>query len=268
VPLLKDIHPPMSASQPAGENDTRMISRRSPAYWAATAMPLSRFSESIRAIKLAIDLDQHLAANKIVGITSALPGEGKSTIAAALAQLIAHAGKRVILVDCDLRNPSLSMNLAPGAVAGLIEVIAGARQLDETTWNDKHSRLTLLPTARTRPLIHTSEILSAEQTRSLFDKLRARYDYVIVDLPPLAPIVDVRAATPLVDCFVLVVEWGRTKIDVIQHALHTAPNVSEAVLGVVLNKTDMDTMQRYDSYHNNYYDAKHYVRYGYIEQER
>ena len=74
-------------------------------YWAATAMPLSRFAESIRSMKLAIDLNPTNTSNKIIGITSALPNEGKSTIAASLAQLIAHAGKQVIIVDCDLRNP-------------------------------------------------------------------------------------------------------------------------------------------------------------------
>jgi polysaccharide biosynthesis transport protein len=269
VPLLKNIEPPASTGPPShAEADTRVISRRSAAYWAATAMPLSRFAESIRAIKLAIDLNPIMAANKIVGITSSLPNEGKSTIAASLAQLIAHAGKRVIVVDCDLRNPSLSMNLAPATTAGLIEVIAGAKQPDEVTWHDAKTGLTLLPIAKKGPLFHTSEILSAESTRKLFDQLRANYDYVIVDLPPLAPIVDVRATTALVDCFVLIVEWGRTKIDVVQHALHTAPNVSAAILGTVLNKTDMKAMRRYDSYHNDYYNTEHYGRYGYVDQDK
>jgi succinoglycan biosynthesis transport protein ExoP len=267
VPLLKDITPPGSASPPSSGNDARMISRRSTAYWAATAMPLSRFAESIRALKLAIDLNQSLADNKTIGITSSLPNEGKSTIAASLAQLIAHAGKRVILVDCDLRNPSLSMNLAPSATSGLIEIISGAKQLDEVTWQDKSTGLTLLPIAKKGPLFHTSELLSAQPTRALFDKLRASYDYVIVDLPPLAPIVDVRATTPLVDCYVLVVEWGRTKIDVVQHALHTAPNIREALLGAVLNKTDMNIMKHYDSYHSDYYSSEHFGRYGYVDQD-
>ena len=97
---------------------------------------------------------------------------------------------------------------------------------------------------------------------------QASYDYVIVDLPPLAPIVDVRATTPLVDCFVLVVEWGRTKIDVVQHALRTAPNVSEAILGAVLNKTDMSILNRYDSYNSDYYNPEHYGRYGYVDRDK
>jgi exopolysaccharide transport family protein len=271
VPLLRDPEqkklPYRAAVHADKEVGQRTLSRSSGMYWAATAMPLSRFAESIRSIKLAIDLNPTKTSNKIVGITSALPNEGKSTVAASLAQLIAHAGKRVIIVDCDLRNPSLSANLAPNASAGIIDVLSGARSLEETIWRDPKTNLVVLPAAKRAPLFHTSEILSAEQTRKLFDKLRASYDYVIVDLPPLAPIVDVRATTPLVDCFILVVEWGRTKIDVVQHALHTAPNVYESLIGTVLNKTDMSAMKRYDNYHNDYYNNEHYTRYGQASAE-
>jgi capsular exopolysaccharide synthesis family protein len=271
VPLLRNPEQeklsPRAAVQVDKEFGQRTLSRRSGMYWAATAMPLSQFAESVRSIKLAIDLNPTNTSNKIVGITSALPNEGKSTIAASLAQLIAHAGKRVIIVDCDLRNPSLSANLAPNATAGIIDVLSGARSLEETIWRDPKTNLAFLPAAKRAPLFHTSEILSAEQTRKLFDKLRATYDYVIVDLPPLAPIVDVRATTPLIDCFILVVEWGRTRTDVVQHALHTAPSVYEALIGTVLNKTDMKAMRRYDNYRNDYYNNEHYTRYGQVAAE-
>ena len=272
VPLLRDPTQKKASSCSAIQADKelgpRTLSRNSEIYWAATAMPLSQFAESIRSIKLAIDLNPTKTSNQIVGITSALPNEGKSTIAAALAQLIAHAGKRVIIVDCDLRNPSLSTNLAPNASAGIIDVLSGARSLEETVWRDPKTNLAVLPATKRAPLFHTSEILSAEQTRELFDRLRASYDYVIVDLPPLAPIVDVRTTTPLVDCFILVVEWGRTKIDVVQHALHTAPNVYESLIGTVLNKTDMNAMKRYDNYHNDYYNNKYYTQYGQATAEQ
>src|ERR1700730_4783463 len=271
APLLKDTEQkntsPRAPIQADPEFGQRTLSRSSGMYWAATTMPLSRFAESIRSIRLAIDLHPTNTSNKIVGITSVLPNEGKSTIAASLAQLIAHAGKRVIIVDCDLRNPSLSANPAPNATTGIIDVLSGARSLEETIWRDPKTNLTVLPAAKRAPLFHTSEILSAEQTRKLFDRLRASYDYIIVDLPPLAPIVDVRATTPLVDCFVLIVEWGRTKIDVVQHALHTAPNVYETLIGAVLNKTDMRAMKRYDNYHNDYYNNEYYTRYGQVAAE-
>jgi exopolysaccharide transport family protein len=248
------------------ESGQRTLSRSSGRHWAAAmAMPSSRFAESIRSIRFAIDLDSTKTPNKVVGLISTLPNEGKSTVAASLALLLANSGKRVIMVDCDLRNPSLSADLAPNAGAGLIDVLLGARSLEDAVWTDPRTNLAFLPVAKR--LSNTSEILCSEQTKKLFDKLRATYDYVIVDLPPLAPIVDVRATTPLIDCFILVVEWGRTTTDVVQHALHAAPNVYDAILGTVLNKTDMKAMNRYTNYLGDYYNNEHYIRYGNLSAE-
>jgi polysaccharide biosynthesis transport protein len=101
--------------------------------------------------------------------------------------------------------------------------------------------------------------------RRLFDRLRQTYDYIIVDLPPLAPLVDVRVTSPLIDCFILVVEWGRSKIDVVQHALHTAPNIYESTIGAILNKTDIKAMISYDTYRSDYYSENHYARYGFSD---
>jgi succinoglycan biosynthesis transport protein ExoP len=267
VPLLSQPQPKKSQTSRVGakiekEYGPRTLSRSSEMYWAASSMPLSRFAESIRSIKLAIDLNPTKTSNKVIGITSSLPNEGKSTIAISLAQLIGHAGKQVIIVDCDLRNPSLSTNLAPAATAGIVDVLSGTRSLEEAIWRDPETNLAFLPSAKRGPLFHTSEMLSAEKTRRLFDHLREIYDYVIVDLPPLAPIVDVRAAAPLIDAFILVVEWGRTRTDVVEHALHTAPNVYESLIGTVLNKTNMRAMKRYNNYHDDYYNNEHYIRYG------
>jgi capsular exopolysaccharide synthesis family protein len=271
VPLLRDRRlkkpSPNATVQTGKESNQRTLSRNSTMYWAATAMPLSRFAESIRAIKLGIDFASTKASNKVIGITSVLPNEGKSTIAASLAQLIAHGGKRIVVVDCDLRNPSLSANLAPHASGSIIDVMSGARSLEDTLWTDPKLNLSFLPAPRRTSLHSTSEVLSTDETKKLFDKLRATFDYVIVDLPPLAPIIDVRATTPLIDCFVLVVEWGRTSRDVVQHALRVAPNVYDALAGTVLNKTDMKAIKRYDHYHGDYYNKEHYIRYGQVTAE-
>ena len=89
------------------------------------------------------------------------------------------------------------------------------------------------------------KLLAQIPVKKLFEKLRESYDYLVVDLPPLAPIVDVRATAHLVDSFIFVVEWGRTKIDIVEHALGHAPDVHENLLGVVLNKVDMNVFGRY-----------------------
>jgi len=268
VPLLR-MPKPAKRAEAANQADEdlrrRTISTRSAIHRAVISMPLSRFAESIRSIKLAIDLNPGKTSNKVIGITSALPNEGKTTVAASLAQLIAHSGKKVIIVDCDLRNPSLSATLAPNAATGIIEIMNGNRLLDEVVWRDSKTDLVFLPAVRRGPLLYTSEILSDEAMRRLFDRLRAAYDYVIVDLPPLSPLVDVRATAPLIDCFILVVEWGRTKIDVVQHALHTAPNIYESLIGTVLNKTNIKAMIRYDTYRSDYYSDNHYAHYGFSD---
>jgi exopolysaccharide transport family protein len=231
-------------------------------FWRVIDSPLSLFAESIRSIKLAANY-YGTAPNRVIGFTSSLPNEGKSTIAAAVAQLTARAGGRAIIVDCDLRIRSLSRRLAPDATVGIVDVITGARSLEETVWRDPNTNLFFLPAAKQTP-VFSSEVLESELTKRLIDTLRESFDFVIVDLPPLVPIVDARAAAHLVDCMFLVIEWGRTKIDVVKHALDTSPNLHHAIIGAVLNKTNMNRLAEYDVYYGNVYKDKYYTKYGYL----
>ena len=128
-----------------------------------------------------------------------------------LAQLCAHSGARVILVDCDLRKRSLSHELAPKATEGIIDVITEAASLNDVIWSDPSTKLSFLPAVVKSRLTHTSEVLASAAMKRLFDRLREKYDYVIVDLSPLAPVADVRAATHLVDSYLFVIEWGKTR---------------------------------------------------------
>jgi succinoglycan biosynthesis transport protein ExoP len=233
--------------------------------WHVIDSPFSRFTESIRAIKIAGDLFGVSKTNKVVAITSSLPNEGKSTVSTALAQLTAHAGPRVILVDCDLRNPELSRELTPNASLGLLEVLSGKALLEDVIWTDPDTKMQFLPSVAESRVVHSSEILASAATKRLFDQLRDTYDYVIVDLSPLAPVVDVRATSNLVDSYIFVIEWGRTKIDVVEHALNAARGVYDNLLGVVLNKADVNVLSRYESYRGKYYYNRYYARYGYTD---
>jgi succinoglycan biosynthesis transport protein ExoP len=244
---------------------SRTIVRGDSAAWTIINAPLSRYSESIRAIKLANDLSGTVKNNRIIGFTSSLPNEGKSTIAFSLAQLISQVGARTILVDCDLRNPSLTRQFAPRAKVGLIDVTTGKADLEEAIWKDTSTNLSFLPVISKFRVAHSSEVLGSESLRKLFEQLRKNYDYVIVDLPPLAPIIDVRAATHLVDSFVFVIEWGRTKTDVVRHTLGHAQGVYDNMLGIVLNKVDMNVFGRYAAHRDDVYYNKYYSRYGYTE---
>ena len=135
------LHYPKQA--PAAE--ARSIRRRKGLFWAVVDAPFSRFAEAIRAIKLAVDLNSVVKSNKVIGFTSSLPNEGKSTLAVALAQLISHGDRTVIVVDCDLRNPALSRELTPNAKAGFFEVLTGTNSLEEVVWKDHATKMDFLP---------------------------------------------------------------------------------------------------------------------------
>lgn len=227
--------------------------------------PFSQYTEGLRALKVVVDLNGVLKSNKVIGMTSTLPNEGKSTVASNFAQLIAHAGQRVILIDSDLRNPSLSHHLAPNAALGLVDVIAGKADLSDAVWTDPVTGLLFLPAGRTDKLLHTNRIMASDTLQSFISRQRDIFDFVILDFPPLAPVVDTRATTNFVDSYIYVVEWGGTKRDLAETVLGGAPEVYDRLLGVLLNKVNMAQMSRYEGHASPFKYRKHYARYGYVD---
>jgi succinoglycan biosynthesis transport protein ExoP len=220
--------------------------------------PFSEFTEFLRSLIIAADLERGAQANTVIGFTSTLPNEGKSTIAANFAGMIAHAGSRVILVDADLHNPSLSQSFYPDTSAGLVEVISGEATLDDAMWSDHRSGLIILPAGpHAAKVLHPNVILASTAIKSLIGKLRDTFDYVVVDLPPLAPVADARTTASFIDSYVYVVEWGRTKTDVVKYSLSNAPEIYKRILGVVLNKAKMSVVQRYEPYRTSRYYRKY-----------
>lgn len=221
--------------------------------WTVVDQPFSRFSEGVRSMKLAIDLENKSRSTRVIGVTSATPDEGKSTVALALAQLIASNGASVVLVDCDLRNPSLTRSVAPKAASGIVELVFGKASIEQIVWKDQSTQMAFLPAIAHAGPPDPPSVLSSDELSWVFDELRKRYQFVIVDLSPLAPVVDVCATTELVDAYVLVIEWARTPADVVQRALRAAPLVSELILGAVLNKAEIKVLTTYDPYVTSYY---------------
>ena len=220
--------------------------------------PLSAFAEAFRSIKVAADVRGSVQTNKVIGVTSTLPQEGKSTVSSNFAQSVAYGGKNVILIDCDLRNPTLTRSLAPSAKTGLIEVLAGKIELQDAICVDGVTKLAFLPVVLRSRLLYSNEILASDVFKRLIDDLRKKYDYIIIDLPPIAPVVDARAAAHVVNSFIYVVEWGRTKVSFVQRQLDSVPEIHDRMLGVILNKTNVKMLERYEGnfgkfrYHNYY----------------
>jgi succinoglycan biosynthesis transport protein ExoP len=102
-----------------------------------------------------------------------------------------------------------------------------------------------------------------KRLKTLIRNLHETYDYIIIDFSPLAPVIDVRATTQFVDSYVYVIEWGRTRMKLVQDQLKGAPELYERLLGVVLNKANVRILQRHEHYYGKYYHQKYYGAYGY-----
>jgi succinoglycan biosynthesis transport protein ExoP len=261
LPLRKS---ELDSSHPQPHRDRLLKADDSVGRYVINA-PFSRFAEGFRSIKLACDLSNYGSSNKVVGITSGLPNEGKSTISEALAQTVAQGGSRTLLIDGDIRNPSLTARLAPSAQAGLIDVVFGRINWTDAVWIDPQTNLHFLPCVVTSRFSNSSDVLASSQMERLFQHLREHYDRIVLDLSPLAPVIDVRATGGLADSYVLVVEWAKAKVDIVERTLNETPVVRERLLGAVLNKVNMAVMSRYDIYSAGYYRNRYYKRYGYID---
>ncbi|WP_119273299.1 polysaccharide biosynthesis tyrosine autokinase [Taklimakanibacter deserti] len=219
--------------------------------------PLSLFAETMRSTKIAADLTLGREKPKIIGITSVLPGEGKSTIAINFARLLASQKARTLLIDADLRNPTLTRSVAPQATAGLGEFVIDNAALKDLLLFEERTHLAMLPSVMRRDVPMTSDLLASREMAGLLEQARASFDYVVLDLPPLAPVVDVRAITPYMDAIVCVVEWGRTPRATVQAKLDADPALSKKCLGIILNKADMERMKLYSTDSTDYGDPRY-----------
>ncbi|UDQ88148.1 AAA family ATPase [Xanthobacter autotrophicus] len=256
LPLLpSSVATPVPAGQSAFDSSTGIMRQ-------VTSDPFSRFSETLRSVKVAADVSIHSRAVKVIGIISTLPKEGKSTVSANFAQLIAHSGQRCVLIDGDLRNPTLTRRLAPGRSLGLLDLVFGKATLDEVSIVDRMTGLRFIPAVVPGDIVHTNEILASEQMSAVLDALKREVDYIVIDFPPLAPVVDVLASTHIVDGYVYVLDWGSSNRDLVMNTLQNAHAVYEKVLGCLLNKADLKALRSLEDYGSKYYYHKYYASYG------
>jgi polysaccharide biosynthesis transport protein len=224
--------------------------------------PRTRFSETLRGTKVVIDNHLGNRPAKIVGFISISPNEGKSTVSKNFASLAAALGARVLLIDGDTHRCGLTHKLAKHAREGLVEVIRGNRTLDQVVMSEPASGLWFLPAVVDTGLVHPGQLLSSEGMRRLLEQAESRFEYVVMDLPPIGPSMDVRAASSLFDCFVLVVKWGQTLRHLVQTSMGAEREIANRCVGVIYNNVELDRIQLYEgpgelSYHYHEY-AKYY----------
>ena len=224
--------------------------------------PLSSFTEAIRSLRMGIKFADVDHPQRIVLLASALPGEGKSTIASNLALLAAASGEKVLIIDLDLRHPVLTSLYAPEATHGAVELLLGEVDLKQVIVKDPESGLHILPAPRRKDLTHTAELLGSRRMKDLFAHLSGFYDLIVVDTSPLLPVTDGRALIDVVDSLVLVVKWESTPRDAVDAALKQSLGAQAKLTGVVMNDVVASRARYYDYYKSGYYSRKYPYYYG------
>lgn len=214
--------------------------------------PSAPFSESIQSLRLAL---RHAGLGrdiKVLQITSALPGEGKSTIAVNLARACAMCGDHVLLIDANLRRPNVAANIGLPAAPGLAELLGGTADLRNVVLRDSQTHLDCIAGDMPVPGNEALTLLSSRRLTSLIDTVRDVYDVVIVDSAPLLPVADPRVLVGQVDAVALVVASELTARGAVQAALQGTPGIASRVLGAVMNRVVNDYGRSYAEYGSLY----------------
>jgi len=224
----------------------------------------SAYVDAIRSIRVALGGSHLLESPKVVLVTSALPGEGKSAFSLSLARSAAQAGYRSLFVDCDLRNPSVSRLLKQGSGVDLISIcqpVSGrdVALADDAAVTDAVSGMDFIPTVGDAQ--SPQDLLSSPAMRKFLDRMRQSYDLVVLDTSPLLAASDAAVLSRLADTTVLLVQWGVTPRAITLHALRILAREGANLAGTVLSRVDLRRYRSYGGAERGYFFghyAKHY----------
>ncbi|MDZ4688211.1 MAG: polysaccharide biosynthesis tyrosine autokinase [Planctomycetaceae bacterium] len=196
--------------------------------------PRSPLSEAYRGIRTSIYFStrEQESAYKVIQVTSPMPGDGKTTLTANLAVTIAQSGKRVLLVEADLRRPGAAKLFGLTTDAGLVGAINGDMELDDCLHATEINNLWVLPVG-TRPF-NPSELLSSQRFQQLLQVVREKYDFVLIDSPPLLPVTDASVVAAAADGVVLLLRVRKNMRSAALLSMEKLRAVGAKVLGVVV----------------------------------
>jgi len=248
--------------QHGSKKNSGLPASNGPIGLAALQQPASSVAESYRALRTSIMFSTSPKPPQVVMVTSGHPKEGKTATAVNLAVLMSQTGSRVLLVDCDLRIPGATKLMGVTNSKGLSGILTGAHSVDEALQEvDGHPGLWALPSGPPPP--NPAELLSSPGMLSVMQTLRQRFDHVVIDSPPLLLVTDAAVLSPVVDGVVLVVSSGSTPPAVLIRARQILDSTGARVLGVLVNKVDL---QR-GGYGYGYYGRYYYSQYGSYYQQ-
>jgi len=209
--------------------------------------PQSQMAESYRALRTSLLLSNLGAPPKVIMITSALPQEGKTTTSINCAVVLAQKGIRVLLVDADLRRPSIHKTLGMGPRSGLSNVLTGSASLQQAISRSPIlPNLDILPAGTPPP--NPAELLASSNMRDVLEELRGQYDHIVVDTPPSLSVTDAVVLSPRADAIVLVIRSGQTTKQALRRSRDILMQVNAKVSGVLLNAVDLSSPDYYYYY--------------------
>src|SRR5256886_1502044 len=224
--------------------------------------PQSQMAESYRALRTSLLLTSLGAPPKVILITSALPQEGKTTTSINTAIVLAQKGVRVLLIDADLRRPSIHKTLGTGPKTGLSNVLTGNATLQQATVRSSIlPGLFILPAGTPPP--NPAELLASSNMKDVLAELREQYDHIVVDTPPALSVTDAVVMSTRADAVVLVIRSGQTTKQALRRSRDLLMQVNARVAGVLLNAVDLTSPDYYYYYE---YQGKYGHRY-YCEDE-
>jgi len=223
--------------------------------------PLSAFSETLRTGKMSVTLKSSTGdSGQVIGIVSSFLGEGKTTTAANFAGLLAAQGARVMLVDGDMRNIGLTRALAGDIELGLVDILLEGARWQDVIYLEKETGTHIIPNRRGR-VVHTSELLGGPEMKALISECATNYDYVIIDLPPLVPVIDARAVLHNLDGLFFIAKWGTTNVNHAANILRSDPRLRSKCYGAFFNMYDAHKASAYGGYEGvSYYYGTSYDR--------
>lgn len=204
--------------------------------------PKSIAAESYRTLRTNLQYSSFDDEYKVIVITSSEPGEGKSTTAGNLALSLAQGDKKVILIDCDLRRPSIHKKFRISNKAGLSDVIVEKESVTNAGYK-YNNNLTILTSGKIPP--NPAEMLGSKSMTALIDALRKVFDYVILDTPPIQAVTDAQILATKADGTILVVRAEKTKRESVHNSIGLLRKVNANIIGTVLNGLEESK--------NNYY---------------
>lgn len=219
-------------------------------------LPNSRPAEAYRAVRTAVCFSTTGRSHRIIQVTSPAAGDGKSTLAQNFAVTLAQSGKNTIIVESDFRRPRVHKITGVSNAAGIVDVLCGNAELDDAIQETEVENFSVLPCGR-RPK-NPSELLSQPSYEHLLQVLRERYEYVIVDTPPVLVVTDPCSVAPRVDGVLLCVRLSRDTRDFGRRALEQLRDVGANMTGIVINGVEESDAYGYGTY--NYSDYRYKYR--------